>query len=302
MMKTVLTWALLAVAPSSVVGQLRPRRVGTDAMGQQEAGDMGGGDFGAMGAGMGGLDANALAEGMKAMQGMFNGEGGGSDMLAKMMDPANNPMLKALGESNPELAAMLNDPEAMQQQMAQAMQMFQSEEGQEMMGKMMGQMQEVLTNPEKLKEGLQNLKNIPGLEGMADMVPGLQEVLDNPEQLEEQATKTAELFQKLSDPEQAQEMLAELAAGAGGEGGLGALQEALAGLDGGEGLLEAQQNLMKLLGGAAGGGGGDDEDVFGATGEESGADLKARVQQQLAAMMAKKRAGGAGLSEEDEVF
>ena len=34
---------------------------------------------------------------------------------------------------------------------------------------------------------------------------------------------------------------------------------------------------------------------------EGGGDVKARVRQQLAAMMAKKRAGG-GLSEDDEVF
>jgi hypothetical protein len=170
------------------------------------------------------------------------------------------------------------------------------------------------SDPEKLKEGLAQLSSNPALKGLADAVPGLREVLDNPEALEEQASKTAELFQSLQDPEKVQEMLAGLTEGEGGEQ-LAKLQQMLGGLTGdGEGgapdLGGLQQQMMQMLGGLGGdgeggadmlqklmGGLGGDED---ATGDASGDDLKARVREQLAAMMQNQGGGGGG--ELDEEF
>jgi len=144
------------------------------------------------------------------------------------------------------------------------------------------------------------------LKGLADAVPGLREVLDDPAALEEQASKTAELFQSLQDPEKAQEVLSQLT---GGDGeALGKLQEALGSLGGdGEGMpdfAELQRKMMEMMGGAGGNeallqalggmGGGD------AGEEESGDDLKARVREQLAAMMNQRGGGEAGALDDEE--
>jgi len=190
----------------------------------------------------------------------------------------NNPMLKGLMDSNPEIAKMMSDPEALQQQMAQMAQMMQSEEGQGMAKKMMQEMQEVLTDPDKLQAGLQQLTDNPALKGLADAVPGLRDVLDNPEAMQEQAQKTAELFQKMGDPDAMKEMLD----GLGGldsdamSKGMEAMQALMQG-----GAGEDSEELAKLLGGLGlGGDGGGDGD-----------NLKDRVQQQLASMM-QQRGGG----------
>lgn len=196
----------LVLASNSVLGQLRPRRVGgaaVNAMGQQE--DMAADPMQAD-AGLEGLGADSIAEAMKA----FGGEGGMPDMekmMEMMGDPSNladNPLLKGLAESNPEVKEMLSNPEKMKDKMAEAMQMMQSEEGQGMAKKMMEQMSEVLTDPEKLQEGLQQLATNPALKGLADSIPGLKDVINDPEKLQEQASQTAALFQKMQDPEQAQ--------------------------------------------------------------------------------------------------
>lgn len=142
---TLCVFGLLGAADA----QLRPRRVGTNAMGEQQAAeDM----MAAAGGGGGdGLDAfgggGDMAEAMKNMAAALGGEGGGldTDALLKGMDPANNPLLKGMAEANPELKALLDNPEALKGQMAQMMQMMQSGEGQEFAQKMMSEMQNVLT-------------------------------------------------------------------------------------------------------------------------------------------------------------
>ena len=187
--------------------QLRPRRVGTNAAGGQEA-------YAGAGAG-GGADPSAgIAEAMNAM-GLGDGEGadalaqmmkglggeGGGDMMAQMMkglgNMQDNPMLKGLADANPELAEMMSNPEKMAEQMKKVGELMSSEEGQETMGKMMREMTSVLTDPEKLQQGLEQLTTNPALAGIADAVPGLREVLDNPEAMREQVEKTAELFQSM---------------------------------------------------------------------------------------------------------
>ena len=166
--------SVLLIALGVIAGaraQLRPRRVGTNAMGDQEVVmtdvPTGGGGMGGMGAG-GGLEEMAAAMG-EAMKG--GGDFDPSAML-KGMDMANNPMLQQLAASNPELAAVLNDPEALATQMEQVKQMMSSPEGQEMAGdmmkKMMGEMQSVMTDPEKLKAGLEQFSSNPALRGIAE--------------------------------------------------------------------------------------------------------------------------------------
>ena len=65
---------------------------------------------------------------------------------------------------------------------------------------------------------------------LASAIPGLKEMLDDPEALAEQASKAAELFASFSDPEKAQEMLAQM-------GGAG---------------TEAMENLQRMFGGEGG--------------------------------------------------
>ena len=144
---------LLLLLPA-VQCQLRPRRVGTNAMGGQEQEVVltdvpsGGDSFGA--AGNADVGADAMAQMAQMMQQAMGGEGGGVDPMAmlKNLDMANNPMLKTLAASNPELAEMINNPEALQEQMKQVGEMLQSPEGQQMAGdmmkNMMGQMQDVM--------------------------------------------------------------------------------------------------------------------------------------------------------------
>jgi len=255
---------LLACAPTAHA-QLRPRRVGASALGEtQEIPEVPAGNS------LGGVAAG----GDNMMADMLSNLASGQGLDALM----NNPMLKGLMDSNPEIAKMMSDPEALQQQMAQMAEMMQSEEGQGMAKKMMQEMQEVLTDPDKLQAGLQQLTDNPALKGLADAVPGLRDVLDNPEAMQEQAQKTAELFQKMGDPDAMKEMLE----GLGGldsdamSKGMEAMQALMQG-----GAGEDSEELAKLLGGLGlGGDGGGDGDL-----------LKDRVQQQLASMM-QQRGGG----------
>ena len=126
------------------------------------------------GGGMGGGGSLDDLSGMAQMMGEAMKGGGEFDpaALLKGMDLANNPLLQQLAASNPELAAVLNDPDAMATQMEQVKQMMSSPEGQEMAGdmmkKMMGEMQSVMTDPEKLKAGLEQFGSNPALRGIAE--------------------------------------------------------------------------------------------------------------------------------------
>ena len=120
--------------------QLRPKRVGTNALGEQQMAQ-GGGD---MAGGGGDMAAN-----LEAMAAAFGGgdDAGGFDAEAmlKNLDPTNNPLLKGIADANPELAKLMSDPSAMKEQMAQMAKLMQSGEGQEFAQKMMSEMQSVLT-------------------------------------------------------------------------------------------------------------------------------------------------------------
>lgn len=250
--------------------------------------------------------ADPMAAAMEAMQKMGMGGEGGLDIasLMKNMDLENNPMMQALGQANPEMAKMLSDPDALKEQMAKMTEMMSSPEGQQLAANMVKEMQNVMTDPEKLKQGLQQLTSNPALKGLADAVPGLREVLDDPQQLEEQAEKAAELFQSLADPEKAKEVLGSLGS-LGGEGGgemMEKLQAMLGGMggDGEGGGLEEMQQAMQQMAAMMGGDAGDaGDDAFGEGGDESGDDLKARVRKQMAEMMATKRRGALDVDEDE---
>jgi len=242
---------LLVLAPTAVMSQLRPRRVGgagVNAMGQQEEvqqdGDV---DLGSLaaGAGMEGLDAfkdmdlSKLSDPSAMMEALGN------------MDPsalAENPMLKSMAAASPELAGILNNPELMKEKMQEVAKMMNSEEGQGMAQKMMEEMGNVLSDPEKLQQGLEQLKDNPALKGLASAVPGLEDMLNNPEQLKEQVEKTAEMFGKFQDPEQMQELLSA----AGGMEGIQASMKQMLDAMGGEG--DALKEMMAGLGSAGEGG------------------------------------------------
>lgn len=293
---------LFATLATSVHAQLRPRRVGTNAMGEQQEVPVAG--SGGAAAGMEGLEAMAAALG-----GAGGGEGGFDPAaLLQGMDLSNNPMLQGLAESNPEIAQMLSNPDALKEQMGQMMKMFSSPEGQAMAKNLMSEMQSVLTDKDKLKSGLEQLGSNPALRGIADAVPGLREVLDDPDQLDSQAEKAAEMFQSMQDPDKVQEMLAAMGGGAGSEGQeaiMQKMQEAMSMLATPEGLAEAQESLQRM--GELLGGQGDGEDslsdLFEATGAGAGSGdgdaLKARVREQLASMLSERRGGGGGLAAAD---
>jgi len=278
--------------------QLRPRRVGTNALGEQEVvltdvpSNGGGGGEAALGGGTG----DALAEAMKALQASGMGGEGGFDLASMMknIDFENNPMMKAMAQANPEMAKMLSDPEALQEQVAKMTEMMSSPEGQELAGNMVKEMQNIMTDPEKLKQGLQQLTSNPALKGLADAVPGLKEVLDDPAALDEQAEKAAELFQNLADPEKAKEMLGSL----GGDGGGEVMEklQAMLGGDGGGGLEEMQEAMQQMA--AMMGGEGADFDGSGDAGGGGDA-LKERVRKQMAEMMGNKRRGALDVDEDE---
>jgi len=291
------TFAVLALVASNAHGQLRPRRVGTNALGDQEVVLT---DVPAGGGAAGGADADPL----EAMRAAMAGGGEGMDLEAMMKGLEDNPMMKQMAEgiaaTNPEVAELLKNPAAMAEQMKEMQRMMSSPEGQGQMQKMMSEMSNVMNDPEKLKEGIKQFAENPAFQGLADSIPGMKEMLEDPEALNAQVEKVSEQMQALSDPDKLQELLGQLGGGEGGEM-LQNLQKLMSG--NGEGLQEAMANMGKLMQGA--GAGDDDEDPFAALGmgddeEEMGGgdDLKARVREQMAQMMNKRR--GAAAADEDE--
>merc|ERR1719198_1888172 len=100
-------------------------------------------------------------------------------------------------ENQPELAELMSNPAALGEKMQEVMQLLQSEEGQALTSKMMTEMKNVLTDPQRMKEGLEQFASNPMLKGMADSIPELQEVLENPEKLEETVNQATQMFGKL---------------------------------------------------------------------------------------------------------
>jgi hypothetical protein len=184
---------------------------------------------------------------------------------------------------------MMSDPAALQEQIGQMAKLMNTDEGKAMGAKMMQDMQDVLTDPEKLQEGLQQLTENPQLKGLADAIPGLRDMLDDPEKMQEQVQKTAELFQKMGDPEAMKDVL----------GKMGVDGDMLENLAKGGVNEEYMQMAQKLMGQLAT---GEDSEALngllsglgGLGGSDGGVDLKERVQAQLASLMQQRGDGDDG--------
>ena len=282
---------------SGADAQLRPRRVGVSSMGEQEAPEGAAASFEqgmeaglealkAMGGGMGG--DGGMAEMMKAMSGGMGGEGG----MAGMSE-----MMKAMGGNEQmagELQELLSNPEAMQAKMAEVFQALNTDEGKAATAKIMEEMQSVLTDPEKmrqglqqfasnplLKEGLQQFASNPMLKGLADSMPELKEVLDHPEMIEKKLAEFQEALSAMGDGTNPMDMLKGLNS---------------------EELAEGMRQARQMLAGIGGAGEGGDaaamlQQMMAVTGAGEDGHLKARVQEQLRAMMQQQQTAGAGFEE-----
>ena len=133
-MKMKLVACVLLVA--DVRAQLRPRRVGINPLGESEAADA---DFNeeailaklqAMKAQAAGEDAGlggSMADQMAMLQKMMSGDGSMTETLQAMMK--ENPMMKSLMASNPEMAEVFENPEKLQESLAAVQEMMTSPEG-----------------------------------------------------------------------------------------------------------------------------------------------------------------------------
>jgi len=264
MLKLVALTALLLPAAA----QLRPRRVGLGSLGDQAP------DGSEMG-------ADATMAGLAEALGGANAENGMLEGLKGMM------------ESNPELADLAANPEKLQEKMAEMMKMMSSPEGQELGSKMMAEMQSVLTDPDKMRQGLEQFATNPMLKGMADAIPGLKEVLDDPEAMEKSIAEAQKAMAEMGGLEGMQEKMAEMMAGLGGEGGNLAQM-----LENPEVMAAAKQAASLLQGGDGSG----LADMLGSGGDGELAD---RVREQLAGLM-RDRGGDAdatgGVDIESEEF
>ena len=293
--------AALALVLSSASAQLRPRRVGVSSMGEQEPPEGAADSFEqgmeaglealkAMGGMGGGSGDGGMAEMMKAMGG--GGDGGMGGLAQMMMAMGGNERMAG------ELQQLLSNPEAMQAKMAEVFQALNTDEGKAATAKIMEEMQSVLTDPEKmrqglqqfasnplLKEGLQQFASNPMLKGLADSMPELKEVLDNPEMIENSIAEFQEALKSsgMGDGTNPMDMLKGL------------------NLDS-EGLAEGMRQAQQMLAGMGGAGGGGDvaamlQGMMAGAGAGEDGDLKARVQEQLRAMMQDQQPVGAGLEE-----
>merc|ERR1712023_484695 len=144
------------------------------------------------------------------------------------------------------MLSTLGDPTKLQEKMSEVMELMNSEEGREMQGKMMEEVQSVLSDPEKMRLGLEQFASNPMLKGVADAMPELQEVLSNPALMEESIAQAQKMFaggMPQIDGDQMQEMMKMMQ-------NPGAMQELLSN-------PELLQEGLKKAQAMFGGGGGD---------------------------------------------
>ena len=161
--------------------QLRPRRVGVDPLGETVESSGGVGAGGADQFNAAGMQAG-LEQMMRAAGAGGGGEGG--DLNAMMLNSLkDNPFLANLAESNPEIADLVNNPQArtlrrvtspprpgsharraaqaLQGKMAEAMAALGAD-GTNLNEKLMEEFQSVLTDPEKMRQGLEQARRCDG--------------------------------------------------------------------------------------------------------------------------------------------
>ena len=160
--------------------QLRPRRVGVDPLGETVESSGGAGAGGADQFNTAGMQAG-LEQMMRAAGAGGGGEGG--DLNAMLLNSLkDNPFLANLAESNPEIADLVNNPQArtlrrvtpprpgsharrvaqaLQSKMAEAMAALGAD-GTNLNEKLMEEFQSVLTDPEKMRQGLEQARRSDG--------------------------------------------------------------------------------------------------------------------------------------------
>lgn len=217
----------------------------------------------------------------------LDGFGGSADDIMSSLQ--NNPMLAGMMEGNPELASMLADPSIMQAKMKEMAQLMNSPEGQDQMANAMAEMQSVLTDPEKLRQGLNQFASNPMLKGMADAVPELKQVLEDPELMEQSISQVQEMFKGMEGMDMA-ESLKQMMGAMGGSGAEG----------GNADMMENIRKAGELLKGA--GSDGFDAsslaEMMGAMGgDENSNPLESRVREQLESILASR--GGEALDAEE---
>jgi len=249
-------------------GQLRPRRVGVGSLGE-ETGILNDENIGATkGAGL-------------------NGFGGSADDILSSLQ--NNPMLAGMMEANPELASMLADPSLMQEKMKEIVQLMNSPEGQSQMANAMEEMQSVLTDPEKLRQGLNQFASNPMLKGMADAVPELKQVLEDPELMEQSISQVQEMFKGMEGMDMAEGLKNMM----GALGGIGADGDSAGHMD----SIKKAAELLKRFA-SDGFDASSLAEKMGAMGEDENSDpLQNRVREQLESILASR--GGETLDAEE---
>jgi len=252
-------WRVLACSllVADVRAQLRPRRVGVNPLGDSEPAD-GGFDESAVLAKLQAMKAEAAGaaapdlEGMEGMedqlallQKMMSGEQGDmTEALQGLMQ--NNPMVQAMLESNPEMAEMLN-PEKLQENMAKVTEMMGSPEGQEQMQQVGAMMQEVLTDPEKMRKGIEEFMTNPALAGMADALPPeVKQMMQDPAAMQ---GALEEIQRQMGDGDLMANMaenMAKMMQGMGGAGDLSSLMGQLGSLGDEDGQEGSDSDPMRV--------------------------------------------------------
>ncbi|KAL1511949.1 hypothetical protein AB1Y20_005229 [Prymnesium parvum] len=251
-------------APSAHA-QLRPRRVGVDSYGEQaSAADSGGNEMAelmaklAKGGGMGGAGLSEMMNNPELAE-MMNDPEAMQKMMAKGMEAmmgANPAMaeklpemmkgMEAMMKANPEVAELMKDPSKLQEKMAEVAELMNSDEGRAMSSRMMQEIESVLSDPEKLRQGLEQFSTNPMLKGLADAVPGLKEVLEDPDLMAKSIEEAQAAISQVGGFKGMQEKLAEMAGGEDGINPMASLLKAMAGGDTFEGL-GADSNLQERV-------------------------------------------------------
>ena len=248
----------------SCEAQLRPRRVGVDPLGESEpAADAAGGDLEAklaklreMAAG-GGADADPAAQMAMLQELMGGGEGGHAAELGKMMAGAGKDFAQAMAANMKEAASLLENPDALQEKLSELM--GGDGEG----ANLMQEMQSVLTDPDKLREGIAAMASNPMFAQMADAVPGLKQAFADPEALEQGIAHVTNAFAQMQDEEGQLDVgkMAEMM-----QQSMGAMGSMFEGMDA-EGV---QEKLAEMMGGGGlGGPGAGSLDDFGTADSEN---------------------------------
>jgi len=182
-----LTWPVLLLILAPAAAQLRPRRVGIDPMGEMAGG--GGGDdieaklakLAELGLANGDMAGDPQAQ-MAALQAAMAESGMGGDAMAEVMR-------KGMAEAGEAMAEMMQNPDLLQQRMADLMTASDGE------GKnVLEEMTSVLTDPNKLRDGMAQMANNPMFAQMAAAMPGLGDALNDPAMVEASIMQVTQAF------------------------------------------------------------------------------------------------------------